>query len=97
MADTTIAENIAFGTPKADIDLTSKKVSKKLILQKILNAYQKYETLVGERGVRLSGGQLQRIGIARALHKSASVIIFDEATSALDNKTERSVMRAIEA
>ena len=46
----------------------------------------KYNTKVGERGIRLSGGQLQRIGIARALYKNAKVIIFDEATSALDEK-----------
>jgi len=52
---------------------------------------------VGERGVRLSGGQRQRLGIARALYKRAGVIIFDEATSALDDRTERSVMDAIES
>jgi ATP-binding cassette subfamily B protein len=46
--------------------------------------------------VRLSGGQRQRIGIARALYKQADVIVFDEATSALDNKTEASLMDAID-
>ena len=49
-----------------------------------------------ERGIKLSGGQRQRIGIARALYKQSSVIILVEATSALDNKTETSVMRALE-
>ena len=50
---------------------------------------------MGERGVCLSGGQCQRIGIARALYKQASVLVLDEATSALDNATEQLVMDAI--
>ena len=50
----------------------------------------------GGGGIKLSGGQRQRIGIARAIYKQSSVIILDEATSALDNKTETSVMRALE-
>ena len=54
-----------------------------------------YDAFVGERGVRLSGGQCQRIGIARALYKNASVLVFDEATSALDDQTEQAVMRTI--
>ena len=52
---------------------------------------------MGERGIRRSGGQRHRIGIARALYKQAQVLVFDEATSALDSATEQTVMEAIES
>ena len=54
-----------------------------------------YNSKVGERGIRLSGGQIQRIGIARALYNNPEVLILDEATSALDGVTENAVMDAI--
>ena len=98
MADTTIEENIAFGVAREDIDiqLVKKSAQQAQIADDIENLPKQYKSLVGERGIRLSGGQRQRIGIARALYKQAKVIIFDEATSALDNKTEKTVMQAIE-
>ena len=97
LADTTLAENIAFGVPVHKIDLKRVKRAARQaqIAEYIESSPEGYETHVGERGVRLSGGQLQRIGIARALYKQASVLVFDEATSALDNGTEQSVMDAI--
>ena len=55
----------------------------------------KYQTKVGERGVRLSGGQSQRIGIARALYNETSLLVLDEATSALDYQTEKAVMQEL--
>lgn len=56
-----------------------------------------YQAFVGERGISLSGGQIQRTGIARALYKGAGVNIFDEATGALGNKRERTVIDAIKS
>ena len=57
---------------------------------------QKYETLVGESGVQLSGGEKQRIALARALVKKPSIILLDEATSALDNVSEKIVQEALD-
>jgi ABC-type multidrug transport system fused ATPase/permease subunit len=50
---------------------------------------------VGEAGVKLSGGQIQRLGIARALYDNTPILVFDEATSALDNETEEALMKSI--
>jgi ATP-binding cassette, subfamily B, bacterial PglK len=99
LADNTIESNIAFGVPTHLIDKEKVKIAaKKAQLANIIEIWpDKYETRVGERGVQLSGGQCQRIGIARALYKEADVIILDEATSALDGETEKEVIASIEA
>lgn len=98
LSDSSIAENIALSVPAEEIDLSRvQKAAEQAQISQSIEAWpEQYQTKVGERGVRLSGGQLQRIGIARALYKKASVLIFDEATSALDVDTEKAVMDAID-
>jgi ATP-binding cassette subfamily B protein len=98
LSDNSITMNIAFGIPENKIDFEKVKIAaKKAQLNEIIESWpMQYETRVGERGVQLSGGQCQRIGIARALYKNSDVIIFDEATSALDQTTEKSLMDSIE-
>lgn len=98
LADTSIEENIAFGFPLEKIDRARvcEAAQRAQISDTIESWPQGYNTFVGERGIRLSGGQCQRIGIARALYKQVDVIVFDEATSALDSDTENSVMEAID-
>ena len=100
LTDTSIAENIALGVPPEQVD--HDKVVECARMAQLDDFVTRelahgYATEVGERGVRLSGGQRQRIGIARALYHDPDVLVFDEATSALDNRTEASVMEAIEA
>jgi len=97
LSDNTIKENVAFGVlyHEINMDRVVKAVSIAQIDDVINDLPEKYNTLVGERGIRLSGGQNQRIGIARALYNESKLMVFDEATSALDNITERAVMGAV--
>ena len=91
--DDTIYNNIAFSNPKA----TRKEVFKAMKfaqLDKIIAAFPKKEkTIVGERGVKLSGGEKQRVSIARAILADKKVLVLDEATSALDSETEHEIQR----
>jgi ABC-type multidrug transport system fused ATPase/permease subunit len=96
--DQTIANNIGFGVAREKIDMDKVVASAKIANLHdyiVRDLPEGYNTFVGERGVRLSGGQIQRIGIARALYKNPSILILDEATSALDNITEKYVMDAV--
>jgi ABC-type bacteriocin/lantibiotic exporter with double-glycine peptidase domain/CRP-like cAMP-binding protein len=89
--DDTIAQNIAFGEPEPDperVRWASELADAADFIERLPLAY---ETRIGESGMRLSGGQAQRISIARALYHRPPVLIFDEATSALDTESERTV------
>ena len=97
LVDSSIKENIAYGVPSEliDMDLIKRCAKYARIHDFIESKEGSYESLVGERGIKLSGGQIQRIGIARALYKRSKIFIFDEATSALDYKTELEVINSI--
>ena len=99
LTDDTIRKNIAFGVSDNDIDDdVVKRVIKYSHLEKFIETIPMgLDTVVGERGVKLSGGQLQRIAIARALYNDPPILVFDEATSALDNESENIVMDAIKS
>ena len=85
----TIGYNIAYGNPGASIEEVQEAARAAQIDQFIERLPQSYDTPVGERGLKLSGGEKQRVAIARTLLKKPAILIFDEATSALDSKTER--------
>ena len=97
LSDDTILANIAFGFEAKDINQElAKEVIKKLDLEEFINKLtNKYQTMVGERGARLSGGERQLIGLARALYLKPKVLILDEATSALDHNTEKKIINSI--
>ena len=98
LIDDSIRRNIAFGLPDDQIDdeAVNAALEKAHLKNFVSSLPEGFNTFVGERGVRLSGGQIQRIGIARALYHNPEVLILDEATSALDYSTESSIMEAIE-
>jgi len=97
LMDDTIRNNVLFGIPGkyADEAAIWKSLEDAQIKEFVLSLEDGLDTIVGERGTRLSGGQMQRIGIARALYQNPEILVLDEATSALDNDTEKAVMDAI--
>ena len=93
--DDTIKNNIAYANLKANDDEIL-QVAKLSYADEFINQLpQKYETLIGENGVRLSGGEKQRLSIARAMLKKSKIILLDEATSSLDAETESKIQKAI--
>ena len=92
----TVAENIAYGKPGAtreQVIEAAKQAGADSFISQLPNGY---DTYVGERGVKLSGCQKQRISIARVFLKNPPILILDEATSALDNESERLVQQSLE-
>jgi ATP-binding cassette, subfamily B, multidrug efflux pump len=88
----TVAANIAFSQPQIDQDAVRSAAIKAALDNEIESFPQKYDTILGERGITLSGGQKQRAAIARALLKKPSILIFDDAFSSVDTQTEESIL-----
>ena len=91
----TIKYNIAYSKPNSSLNEIKDAAKLSSIDKFISNLELEYETLVGERGLKLSGGEKQRVAIARALLKKPKIFVFDEATSALDTKTEKSIEKSL--
>jgi ATP-binding cassette, subfamily B, bacterial MsbA len=91
----TVHNNIAYGQPDKPRDQVEQAAKHALAHDFILRMPQGYDTIIGEKGFRLSGGEKQRIAIARAILKNAPILILDEATSALDNESESLVQAAL--
>ena len=91
----TIRYNIAYGRARATQDEIEGAAQAARIHDFVTSLPQGYDTVVGERGLKLSGGEKQRVGIARTLLKNPPILILDEATSALDTQTERSIQDSL--
>ncbi len=92
----TVAANIAYGQAHATQARIEEAARRAHAHDFILQMEQGYDTMIGERGVRLSGGQCQRLAIARAILRNPPILILDEATSALDTESERAVQAALD-
>jgi len=93
----TIANNIRFGQPDAPMEKVIEAAKKACCHDFIMQLSDGYDTIIGEGGASLSGGEKQRISIARAIMKDAPIIILDEATANVDPENEAELMKAVEA
>ena len=92
----TIYYNISYGNPEATQEQIHEAAKSADIHNFVMNLPDGYQTIVGERGLKLSGGEKQRVAIARAILKNPSIFFFDEATSALDSTTEKEIQKNLQ-
>jgi len=88
-----IEENIRFGNPEASLEAIREAAQKSAVHDNIMQFKEGYKTLLGERGVTLSGGQIQRVSIARALIKDPQILLLDDCLSAVDTDTEEEILK----
>jgi ATP-binding cassette subfamily B protein len=90
-----IFENVRYGRPEADDESVQESIEMALLDELIKRLPQGRNTLVGERGLKLSGGEKQRVSIARTILKRSPILVFDEATSSLDSKSEQAILKSL--
>jgi ATP-binding cassette subfamily B protein len=88
-----IEDNIRFGNPKASFEVIQDYAKKAVVDKNIVKFKEGYKTLLGERGITLSGGQIQRISIARALIKDPQILLLDDCLSSVDTDTEEEILK----
>ena len=93
--DDTVLNNIKYARPEASNEEVFKAAEHSMCAEFINNLENGYETMIGENGVKLSGGEKQRLSIARAFLKQSKIILLDEATSSLDSETEDKIQKAL--
>ena len=97
LLDASIAENIAFGVQRDDINFG--KIDNAIKMAElndfILDQEKGYNTMIGEKGSKISGGQKQRLGIARAIYNNPEILLLDEATSSLDKDVENKILNTL--
>ncbi len=93
--DDTVFNNIKYAKPEASMEEVVEAANNAMCKDFIDNLDNKYETMIGENGVKLSGGEKQRLSIARAFLKKSKIILLDEATSSLDSETEEKIQKAL--
>ena len=93
--DDTVLNNIKYARPEATNEEVYKAAEQSMCSEFINNLENKYQTMIGENGLKLSGGEKQRLSIARAFLKKSKIILLDEATSSLDSETEDKIQQAL--